>query len=683
MFKKFSVLLSIILLLLISSLFAEETLTSINLILLLDQSGSMSGTETVRATDPKGLRIIASKYIADYLTLDATEKSWHRLAVVNFGYEVPEDKVIDFVVLKNSENAETVKDNLSVLNLGGTDFIPAFETAYELLGGKDEFPEDRKNVIILFTDGEPEPRGGYTSKSSYFSKLQDRCNSLKENGAEVFVVALDEGGVFWEKDRHHWEEVAPNRCFLARDASDITKIFHDIIISLIGAGSEESLTLKPGDNKITVKPYLERVTFTVFKDPSQDITIKDSKGNSISSNSEGVGWSESAHQLIITQEDPHFGKWNINLSGGPSLKMWVDFVPYEPELVEPRENQPQGKPFNIIFSLTKRDGRPVGEIGSQPITLSAYFMDSNGAKIKVKLKKPKDGKYVSVNKYTDKEFPLGEHRIISQMQIETKNPKEKNHIFTVKALPYLIVEYPEEGEFIPQSEDTIVRLRLMYKGEPTDAESLFINAPEAIIFGKMTDEGKSDKLEKFLPIDGETGLFEAEFPEITEEGEHHIEIIFEGDLIDGERFEADKMKLTITRKKTTLHFIIYWTIITLIVLLGLRIVCGGIMWFIRPTMRGRLVITKNGFQRSLRLRGFLRRKKTYGKWSFLRFLLFIFGLNTSWGREVVVTGKRYKDEYGDKTIQIRVTYYGDGMNRRTLRDGDCTEIGPYEFCFEI
>ncbi len=97
-----------------------EVPSSIDLFLLIDQSGSM------KKTDPEGLRLETSKYLVDFLAAHYTAVSNHRLGVIHFGTPAPEEMMIPLTPLVET-NLERIKQKLVPLNLADTSFITALQ----------------------------------------------------------------------------------------------------------------------------------------------------------------------------------------------------------------------------------------------------------------------------------------------------------------------------------------------------------------------------------------------------------------------------------------------------------------------------------------------------------------------------------------------------------------------------
>lgn len=137
---------------------------SLDVVFIIDQSDSMSGSGGAPASDSIENRVYAPRWAIDYLTdnaFDICPDAIHRVAMVSFGDEVEPDLEFNEINPESEEQAKNTRDRLknkiAAKRLGQTDPKKAFEIANNLLDeyGPIENSGARKRVIIFMTDGEP------------------------------------------------------------------------------------------------------------------------------------------------------------------------------------------------------------------------------------------------------------------------------------------------------------------------------------------------------------------------------------------------------------------------------------------------------------------------------------------------------------------------------------------------
>lgn len=136
---------------------------SLDVVFVIDQSGSMGGVGSLAPNDPTGQRAYGPRWAIDFLAdnaLNVCPDAFHRVAMVSFGTETEVDLPLSDINPENEEEWTYVRSNLKASifekKMGETDPESAFMEAIDILdeaGSIGDAP--RKRVIIFMTDGMP------------------------------------------------------------------------------------------------------------------------------------------------------------------------------------------------------------------------------------------------------------------------------------------------------------------------------------------------------------------------------------------------------------------------------------------------------------------------------------------------------------------------------------------------
>lgn len=305
--------------------------TGLDLLMLIDQSGSMQGAN---GNDREGFRIVAAHSIIDRLganKLELCPDVTHRVAVVGFGDNAsnPSDRrvgihdMLPFTTIAPTRNnreqweRERARLKLQIFaeNLNNTDFEIAFQRAAELLAAlTQQLPPDsqpRRQVVVLITDGgpcayaygcppNPAAFAGTTYHLERLQKVLDQsfptlsAEAIAQNkGVRLWVIALrdehaanDFNYLDQTLDRpfptgrtlgDFWRSTAEARggklVVLERNENRIPgQIYRDVLTNLLGIANFQQIGC--GDRKY-IDPYTETVEFVLFRnDPTFDVSIE-------------------------------------------------------------------------------------------------------------------------------------------------------------------------------------------------------------------------------------------------------------------------------------------------------------------------------------------------------------------------------------------------------------------------
>ena len=287
----------------------------LDLILLVDHSGSMSGYKGQPASDPNNVRIESVKFIIDQLFINRLTfcpDTIHRIAVIGFGgsteLQLP-PTAIDIGPNSSPQVWERRRDEMfqaiRPLNLLNTDFELAFDAARDLLTGPALGPlpdaTPRKRAIVVLTDGNPCVGSacsvGSNEEFDAVGYMQDRLlpKLSDPNGpfapwqsagydpakhVYIWLVAINNAPLYLEAQKGTrsvgdlWREITEAHggyvYSLGQHPRDIPGTYVKILNQLLGSNLESGgFERVECGQPVYVDPYVQRVFFHFLKDSSE------------------------------------------------------------------------------------------------------------------------------------------------------------------------------------------------------------------------------------------------------------------------------------------------------------------------------------------------------------------------------------------------------------------------------
>ncbi len=278
---------------------------NIDVVLVMDSSGSMKNT------DPQSLRIPAAKLFISLL------KEKDRASVVSFsdkGYQL-----IDLTPVNSDENRANLLRAADRISSNGlyTNLFQALSTGFEILS-EDTEPE-RSRFIILMSDGMMDVGDPEEDRRLLEKMKNELAPLLEDNEVKVYAIAFTE-----QSARELLEKISKRTGgFYNLALSD--REFHLIFTSIFeNLKSPEMLPMTA--NGFVVDGSIEEVTIVATKGSAETkIELRDPDGQSFSrqEQSTGVAWFESSTFDMITVEKPLTGNWEILFSSGENNKAYI------------------------------------------------------------------------------------------------------------------------------------------------------------------------------------------------------------------------------------------------------------------------------------------------------------------------------------------------------------------------
>ena len=309
--------------------------------LLIDNSNSMFEKDGV-GSDPNLLRLDAARLFLTYLGIDERDVP-HQAGVIFFGSEA-ETAVPLTPLTTEAQRAQLFAQIANPLRQGWTDHLAALDLAQVQLNA---LPAATRSAVIMLTDGKPESDQATTEaeQAAYLAALQTRSEVLASSGTPLFIILLanaatDNDPEIANRWQPLWQQMSvatpSGAYFVAREATDLPGIYHDIVALLTGNQTEGIVlaTAVPAtgtQTTITVPPDLNQMTLVIGKeDPAQTIQLFTADGQLLRETDNGVrqaGGDGRTHEEIWVIEQPPPGEWTIRIDGAGNVIIWQDGKP--------------------------------------------------------------------------------------------------------------------------------------------------------------------------------------------------------------------------------------------------------------------------------------------------------------------------------------------------------------------
>ncbi len=331
---------------------AQPVLQGLDILFLVDQSGSMGGRPFGSATNEKpsdvlGLRFQAVQYalrtLSEYRKVVAPGFSF-KMAVISFGDQ--SEVVLDWTEIDALQASwstteahlldQLSQDSFGKRNLNATNFLSAYRAAQQLF---EALPSPganqmRMRAIVTLTDGAPCVPAEFHDKScANYSDQYNHMNQLIKLATDVFqpasyrlyVIGIDNKNTYWSRLEPFWTKVVGANGIAQRveNSTQVGQVFLQILADLArvaqttsGANRADSIgQVIPIGNintSIMVPPYQESLRITVFKtQASPGISLVDASGTRVT---------EQLPNVKVSGIDSPIEVWKIN---NPTPGMWT------------------------------------------------------------------------------------------------------------------------------------------------------------------------------------------------------------------------------------------------------------------------------------------------------------------------------------------------------------------------
>ena len=387
----------------------EETeYVGLDVVFLIDQSGSMGGPEAgcticTYANDPLGLRFAAPEFAIELLGDDLLQGQIARqtpvdvqVGIVSFGSTaqislgpalIQATTEEEWIAEWNSIGSDLnkIRAELSTDNLRRTDPKLAFQKAQDLFADMASNPAvnqgPRLKAIIVLTDGSPctgdcNPPESFWSPEQVQDYLADLRDEVRGGGSQsadfpydeyqILVIGMkDPVDAYWNYTSNLWSEIADGNAFLANNEAEAGFHLYQFLNPLLQSiGGRTGEPWEFGVDR-SVAPYLRQSVFTTCKSAQGAVPV-DIRENGISLDLTGgkdnrirVTGDETSPIQTIVVTDPQPGAWVVFQTSESDVSVWARTIEFQVSpSINPQSNGVQYLPLSLSFTLRDERGNP-------------------------------------------------------------------------------------------------------------------------------------------------------------------------------------------------------------------------------------------------------------------------------------------------------------------------------------
>ncbi len=566
--------------------------TPVDIVLLLDQSGSMNGTANTPATDPNQIRIHASRYLVNNLS----RRDNTRMGYINFGTEA--ETVSGLISIADSKSRNALAEKITAKNLGYTNFYDALQESYKLFQNSGSFQDWNRSVILIFTDGSPADRRKL-SDSEYFQEITKFVDQqLKPEGCELYIVGIDDTGNNWSRTQDKWQQiVGEDHLFTISAMDQLRRHFNEIVQRVFGLPITEPDVVTSEGMEFTVPPYLESIEFHVF--PSKEgleLKIEKPDGTFASVDSSEVVMEKFEDYHIVTVQNPNAGTWQYHIvEGQGSIEVYRNPIPIQIHILEPSLKIPQGRQFRIRVMFRRDDGERVEEIPHFPLRLVARIQKQPQYEFQdYLLEKQEKGIYAASETVdADIEGKWKIEVVVQAGQVESGEDYKfsSTRMFEVVKQPYLSLNIPK-SDTLPFGDGVFVETTVLLNRQPIDVSEYFVDSPLNLITAQIKQlPNGGDSPTVFLnPVEqGEKGRYRGYIPaELHQKGKALLTLRLAGTPNGADSLLEDVLTKTVYISMTPLQVWLWRGRLFIYIgaiVIGTLVLLFLIWYFMKPKMK--------------------------------------------------------------------------------------------------
>ncbi len=384
----------------------------VDLIILIDQSGSMSRDEPI--TDPDKVRVSIAQYLMEYLYFDGAYVNAdrvNRVTVIGFGSPNQTHSMVNLTPLESAADVGHAQAGIAAEDLGATSFIAALRLV------REQFPpatdvELRQRIIVLITDGGPADERNM-SYGEYFDEIKGYYDThLGSERFPLYVINVDKGDRagrlrYWNEVARDWKTIAGDtNVILVRQIEETNREIVKVLCPRLNPNQPPEYCAVASLGPHFVQPYARMVQFSFFKyDPKAQARLYRPgeypntriKPSDPDVKYEATQTDGNTRDEIYRISNPSVGCWITDREGTGQVDVFVQVAFHKIDIASPLSAHPQIQPLTIKLELLDDQKQPVDELPDYPIKLETELIDKDGDKIPLQMQRVGAGQYATVS----------------------------------------------------------------------------------------------------------------------------------------------------------------------------------------------------------------------------------------------------------------------------------------------